>query len=182
MIASPYTQEFDALVTEMGNARQYARKDGAWVITDNEVGFILEGTVGSWTLTKRDRNIDYFVMSASDITDIERYLTDVYGEDLRDMHGLPMIMGAGVTPAKLAPTFSLVEVSSDKVALLCQDGSTRAILYGDTDTCAYLAVEFSWIADVSLEELRASYRDPDGLPLFPGLTIYQPARVLGQGN
>jgi len=180
MITSPLTQEFDALVAELGYLHQYVQEDGTRVITDNENGFILEGEAGSWTLTEKSRNINSFVMSVSEIIDIERYLTHFYGRSLRGVRGLPPIMGAGVTPAKLAPTFSLVEVTSDKVALLRQDGSTRAVLYGDTGTCADLAVRFSWIADVSLEDLRASLRDPDGLPLLPGLTIYQPSRVLGQ--
>jgi len=180
MIASPYTQEFDALVAELGHLRQYARNDGAWVITDNETGFILEGGAGSWILTKRDRNVDSFVMSASDIVDVERYLTDIYGRSMRSCCRFPAIMGAGVTPAGIAPTFSLVEVSPGKVALLRQDGSIRAVFDGNMRSSADFAVKFSWIADASLEDLRASYRDPDGLPLFPGLTFYQPARVLGQ--
>jgi len=180
MIASPYTKEFDALVAELGGSRQNAQEDGAWAITDGEVDFILEGEVGSWVLTKKTRDVGSFVMSASDIIDIERYLTYVYGSCLRGLCRLPTIMAVGVTPAGIAPVFSLVEVSPGKVALLRQDGSIRAVLSGNMHSSAGLAVKFSWIADASLEDLRVSYRDPNGLPLFPGLTMYQPARVLGQ--
>jgi hypothetical protein len=47
--------------------------------------------------------------------------------------------------------------------LMDRDGRERAVFAKE-----YYTVWFSWVGDVSLEDLRASYLDPEGAPLFVG--------------
>ena len=147
----------------------------AWILDDGEMGYWLRFADRAFTLTETNRwGPEEFVMQAADLTDVERWLTALFGSSIRSYSNFRRISGAGVIPEGVNPAYRLQEVDIVKVALVnTSDGQVRVIMGGGLGTSAGDVTKFSWIADASLEDLRASYLDPDGLPLFPGLEIIQ---------
>jgi hypothetical protein len=130
-----------------------------------------------YALTESGRDQGHFVMSAADITDIERYLIKSWGAELRSICGLPTIMGAGVTSQGVSPHYRIEQTTDKKIALIGGNGRVRAIFRGNLGSSAYRATDFSWLADVSLSDLQASLLDLGGLPSFPGCSMVQPDQV-----
>ena len=173
----PYSEKLLEWAT-MAHYGELSFKDSAWVLGETETRWWLRSAGGLYTLTKNDRGgEERFIMEAADIEDVERYLITLFGFGIRSDHGLRMISGTGVVPEGVNPAYHLREVAWAKVAVINTiTNQTRVIIRGGLGTSASDATEFSWIADASLEDLRASYLDPDGLPLFPGCqTIQDPA-------
>ena len=186
MIDCPYTKEF--LDWAALDRHTLSVEDGVWRLTDPgaELRYYIRLSEAGYTLTFAERGGDEgFEMSAYDIAVIERYLTDVFGSDIRDSREFPDIMPSPLPLQinNIAPGYTLKEVGEARVALLNWRGAVRAVMYGDTKTNAFTPVGFSWIVDASLADLRASYLDPDGLPLFPGC-LFGPGAVgsLGGGK
>lgn len=101
-------------------------------------------------------------MEASDPVTIERYLTAGLGDSIRSQKRFPMIFNP-VTPDQMAPSWQTGHQNHrEPLALIDPSGAIRCLF----DT-AYNATWFSWIADASLADIRASYLNRDGLPLFP---------------
>jgi hypothetical protein len=177
MMESPFSPEF----VDWAQLASYTLKleHDAWVLDDSDgVREYVRYTDGFWILTNQSRNDpESFLMQAAEAVDIERFLTSEYGAYIRLRRRLRMIDGTGVTPEGMSPRYGLVAVAWAKVAVIDERGETRAILLGNMKTSAYNANEFSWIADASLEDLRASYLDPGGLPLFPGCKMIQPTQL-----
>lgn len=155
-------------------------KDGTWVLADlgGEIRFYLRMADSIYTLTQAQRSeSERFVMSASNMADIERYLIMGFGFSLRTMKKLPSVFLNGKPgPARIQDVssgYQIQQVSPGRISLIDSNG-IRAIFYGDLPSRVRDAVEFSWIADTTMENLCASYLDPDGLPLFPGCTIRHP--------
>jgi len=172
MISFPFTEQFSQWVSLIGY--KILAKDDAWVITDYGettyyVDFVKIGYVAS--VTQRG-GAKQFLINASSI-DVERFLTDIFGSDIRSVLSLPDIRSVPLPlqAGNIAPGYSLRAVSPGKVALVSTTGILRATIHGSTTSSAFIPVWFSWIIDASLEELRASYLDPNGLPLFPGCRI-----------
>jgi len=170
MNESPYS---DGLV-EWAKRAEYdlTRADGAWLFASpgGELRDYLRKLDGLWTLTHAERGgWEHFTMAAAEMADVERYLTVDYGDAIRSGRRLPMIWTA-FEIEMVCPGYQITVPEKGKLALSKADGGVRIICAGGRNS-AMRAVEFSWVADVSMDELRASYLDPDGLPLFPGLWI-----------
>ena len=149
--------------------------DGIWVLADlgGEIRYYLHST-DVHTLTQAERgDPESFLVSAVNITDIERYLMNSWESTIRYRRSLPYISSdpLPLQACDIAPGYSLREVEPGKAAIVSSDGTVRVIIRGDTTSTAFIPVWFSYILDASLKDLRASFLDPDGLPLFPGCKI-----------
>ena len=157
--------------------RLVARGD-TWLITDyGETSYQVSRTDGTYTLTEKQRGTEQFLMSAADGVDIERCLVTEMGFSIRSTKKLPYIFLNGkpgpATIDDLAPGYTVRQPSPRRVSLIGTNG-IRAVFAGKLPTNVRDAVEFSWIANADLADIRASYLDPDGLPLFPHCTIRHP--------
>ena len=186
MIDCPYSPEFLDWALKVN--RELSLEDEAWLLADSggELRNYLRLSEAGYTLTFAERGgAENFKMAAYDIIDIERYLTDVFGSSIRSRGGLPYIMPSPVPlhASDTAPGYKLEEAGQNRVALLNSQGDVRVVMYGDVNTEASTPVCFSWIVDANLADLRASYLDPDGLPLFPGC-LFGPgaSNDLGEGK
>jgi len=157
-----YVPYSDTLVAWAAMAhREFRRTADAWVFSDggSELRDILRVRGGVYELTFSSRmGREVFVMSAPRLEDIERRLTYTFGPSIRAERGLPFLYGARKL-TDLKPGWAIDRTSS-KWVLLSPNGSRRASFHDDE------AVMFSWVADASLAELRASYLSGDGFPLF----------------
>ena len=141
-----------------------------WLITDyGETSYQVSRTDGTYTLTEKQRGAEQFLMSAADGMDIERYLTVLLGDDIRACAHMPRITRVS-QPSDLCPDCDTIVTSYNRLTLVDAHGKERGIFCSPIDI-ADRVIWFSWILDASLEDLCASYLDPDGLPLFPGCKI-----------
>jgi len=164
MTDMPFTQAFAQWIALL--RYQLVEKDDVWVVTDlGETTYYVHHDGSSYTLneTQCSHNED-FLMSGEDIADAERYLTRLMGSPIRSLRDLPFIRHAW-KPSDIRPGWSAVK-SYPHWVLRDPHGRERAAFY-DSDS----AVLFSWIAGMNVDDIRASYLDPDGLPLFPGCWI-----------
>ena len=174
-MSSPFTIEFSEWIGRLGYRIQVS--GDAWMLTNfSEMTYYVRAEEGRYVLHEQSRNDPpEFVMSASSVVDIERHLTTYFGFSVRSMLRLPYIFVGGrpgfSTVANAAPEFRLELLERSRVGLVDANGHVRCVFYGDLADRSCNAVEFSWFADASLEDLRRSYLDPDGLPLFPGCSI-----------
>ncbi|MCL2454927.1 MAG: TNT antitoxin family protein [Micrococcales bacterium] len=148
-----YVKELDVDLRELA--------DG-WVLVSGggEIRDYLRRVSGVFVLTNAQRaEPEQFVMSAPDILDVERYLTDDMGSSIRSRRHLWFVY----TPRDekdMAPGWTAVVDSDGNRHLSDPDGRARAVVYGRNATW------FSWLADVPLADIRNSYLDPNGAPLF----------------
>ena len=142
----------------------------SWTVTDHgETTYHVRLDDAEYVLTETPMYFkEHFLMAAKEVVDCERYLTWLMGASIRDLQGLRFIYSAR-KPEDINPGWS-VSKSGRAWILWDATGNQRCTFNGDR------AIMFSWIADAQLEDLRASYLDPDGLPLFPGCWI-GPKRV-----
>jgi hypothetical protein len=160
MTPSPYTSEFNEYVEIAGCELRHLGE--TWVILDygGETQFFLRWTSDGSVLTMAERaGSERFVMSAPDIADVERYMTTIIGSEIRSDRGLWFVY----TPWDLkdvAPGWTVAVAPDRRWHLSGPDGRIRATFAGDG------AVEFSWLADACLSDIRNSYLHPDGVPLF----------------
>ena len=175
MSTLPFTDEFADWI----GMDQYVvvMRGGVWVLTTySDVDFYVRRVSGLFVLTKRERGeTEEMIMSADDFAALERHLTAMFGFSIRSRHRLPPIFLKGrpgpAGSGDVAPGYRLEQSSDHIVSLLDADGQICAVFPSGLDGVSRDAVEFSWFADASLEDLRRSYLDPDGLPLFPGCSI-----------
>jgi len=172
MSRSPYSDAFIQWAALAGNTLSLYKD--IWVLADNggELCYYLRST-DMHTITQVERGgSEVFIMSAMSILDIERYFTVLFGGDIRSGRRLRRIScTTGLDTLYSHCKTPLVKKS--RLALVDPYGQTRGYFpapIGRADDVIW----FSWILDASLEDLRASYLDPDGLPLFPGLRIGPP--------
>ncbi len=178
------------------NSSRIRENPDAWVIEGGEVWKYLRHRDGLYRLTETHRNSgEQFVMEAPDLETVERFLTCRFGYSMRSELRLPPIFGPyhkkdirpgwtvseipskqpvlrdphgqlewEINPAKLneLPSgWTVVTSPTSNWRLSDPSGSFRALFSDDS------AIEYSWIANEPLELIRASYADPEGLPLFP---------------
>jgi len=159
-MTTPYTSEF---IDYADMARYDLLKiDDAWVLANSggETRLYLRRDSGAFVVTRVDRaEPEGFVMSAPDIVDVERYLTTHMGSTIRSLRRIGLIYRP-LREKFLVPGWTVLVGPDGYWRLSDPDGRWR-VTFNDDD-----AVGFSWIADASLEDLRASYLDPGGAPLF----------------
>jgi|GEM_PF-1648905 len=164
---SPFS---DDLVAWAGMAGSAPHRDGdGWALWDDggSLSDILRHVDGEYELTFSERGAPAgFRMRAPDADDIERYLICRYGTVIRGLRGLPFLFRAW-KPEDIKSGWT-VDQSGNQWVLVSPDGVRRASFHDDD------AVAFSWVAETSLDDLRASYLSTDGSPLFPGCWMGPP--------
>lgn len=170
---SPYSSALQEWAAVAGYALNPDNE--AWVFHTPGWGqrFYLRST-DALTLTYAERgDSEQSLISASSIIDIERFLTVLFGDDIRSNRHLDRISCAS-KPTELCPTCQTFTDENNKLTLVDAYGQVRAFFLAPLSLSDDV-IWFSWILDASLDDLRASFLAPDGLPLFPGLRI-GPAR------
>lgn len=137
--------------------------DGAVIIADEggEIRFYVRSDDSRWVLSQAERAADETVlMIATNLSDIERHLTEQIGWDLRSQLGLAQIL----LPYEIddvADGYRVDEVGAGWAELV--DATTGRTVAGFLHTSVpYRAVGFSWYADVAPEALRNWFTDPRG--------------------
>ncbi len=171
MIESPFSEGFSELIARVNN-HIFVRGD-SWVITDTgDVKDIVRKGERGYILTESERGgAENFVLTTPSRAILEKFLTCVYGALVRRELGYRAISSVGYTPADLYPKYHLEEVLPGRIAIVDQHGVVPVVAGGDLLTSAGDAVKISWVIDSQLSDVRASYLDRDGLPLFPGLRL-----------
>jgi len=160
MSRPPYSPEFIEYADMAGLELRYI--DDVWSLETpgGEIRRYLREASGVFTVTWVERGSpEGFVMSAADIDDVDRYLMAEMGSSIRSRRRMGRIYGPR-QESPLAPGWTARLDPKGRWQLFDPNGRSRATLNKGE------AVRFSWIGDASLEDLRASYLDPDGAPLF----------------
>jgi hypothetical protein len=128
--------------------------------------YIREGEDGWVTLRRSERGgAEHFVLAASTKTAIERYLYGVFGADVRSLLGLSRIEIPSEV-SELAPGYTLSDVDADdRRQLIDADGEAVAVARERT-LSVWTLVELSHYLSASAEDIKSSYEDPSGEPLF----------------
>lgn len=109
---------------------------------------------------------EFFEFAATTEDDVERYLVSAVGPSVRAelLPEAPRI-APQVRLEDLAPGFSLVQATDGTPhGVLLEDGRYRARF--SSFTTAMYAVRFSQYANASIDEIKASYADEFGKPVF----------------
>jgi hypothetical protein len=169
-IESLYSPQFIEFVALAGD--DIFATDGAWVVANNagETRHYARRTEKGVILTEAYRgSAESFVMSSGNVLDIERYMTDVCGHRIRQARHLAPIAYA-TDPEDISGAVTVTN-QPEKRVLLASDRPDHHVKFRGIIDYASDAIWFSWIANAPLEQLRDSYLNPDGLPLFPDLKI-----------
>jgi hypothetical protein len=166
----PYSQEMINWIT-LTNNRILCKQD-AWLIMDTIVDprYYLRFVDGMWVMTSAERgeNED-FIMSAYAITDIERYLTVNFGDEIRRKRNLP-IMWWPTDPELIDPQSVLITIAPDRIGLVGSDDNIRTMWPGPLGVADSI-IWYSWLIDQPVCQIQASYLAVDGEPLFPDCWI-----------
>ena len=171
---------------EMTDARTYAPSPGfhhwaqeaRWKITaDDRAWYVGLGGFrlhvhwedGRWVVAKTNQGREErFVMSSADPVDVERFLTQYLGNSVSRRQAQWAVIGPAESE-RIPAGWTLQETGPDKVAVADPSGAHRAVFQGNLagdDT--FYARQFSWVADATPEQIRASFLSPDKTPLFQG--------------
>lgn len=109
-----------------------------------------------------------FVLAASSMDTIEKYLFGRFGMYIRSTRGLPRV-GVPVAANEAGSKFSIETRDYEGVersALIAPDGSTIAIGSADKITATAEFKKLALSLTATIDEIEASVIDPDGKPLF----------------
>ncbi|MDA2890025.1 Imm61 family immunity protein [Mycolicibacterium sp. BiH015] len=137
-----------------------------WTNPGGETRLYIRQAKDAFVLTQADRaSEEYFRLSSPELDTIERYLYSEFGADSRLLSNLPRVK----TPTKateVAVGYQIDESDPDGFRVLFDaKGNPVATARGRVSGMSTL-VELSHLVSSSLEDIIASYRDPEGLPLF----------------
>jgi hypothetical protein len=138
-----------------------------WSAPGGETRFhIREGDDGWTTLQRSERGgPKQFVLATSTIASMERYLWGLFGVDVRSMRGLPRID----TPSEisdLAPGYTLRELDAENQRTLLDAAGEAVALARERRLSLWTLVERSHLLSASVENIKLSYENPPGEPLF----------------
>jgi len=138
-----------------------------WSDPGGEVRLYLRPDESGWTLSRSDRGgEESFLLAASDVDILLRYLFDFFGPDIRQKLGLPWLE----VPNR-GPMFSraLRFLRTREGGLLeLFDPSFRKIAHTTSGRIVIMdLVMVSRLAKVKLEDIIGAYTDSEGRPLFP---------------
>ena len=138
-----------------------------WSAPGGETRFYIRHSDDGWTTLQRSERggPERFVLATSTRPAMERYLWGLFGVDVRSLRGLPRIE----TPSEiseLAPGYTVSDLDeNDHRTLIDNDG--RAVARARKRTLSlWTLVELSHYLAASVEDIKASYEDPSGRPLF----------------
>lgn len=109
-----------------------------------------------------------FKFAARSIETIEKYLTGIFGEYIRSLRNLPDVHMPGTTE-ELAGGFTIGRrffAQAERFALIDSNGAAVAVTSGGKLISTIELVTLSLYLTVTIEELVASFLDPNGEPLF----------------
>lgn len=119
-----------------------------------------------FTVTQADRGgSEEFIFTAASLAVVEKYFWVKFGFGIRMSRRMPRL----VFPRKsdeIAPGYELRSVQPDMIDLLGAGMEVLATTYDELGGRSLL-VELSYVIGYSPEQLRASYLDPNGRPIFP---------------
>ncbi|WP_082984400.1 TNT antitoxin family protein [Mycobacterium sp. 1465703.0] len=134
--------------------------------------FIARRREGWFVLTDSDRmESEGFVLAASSIDTIEKYLFGRFGRYIRSARGLPRV-GVSTSANQQPPNFSIETRDFEGVerfALIDSDGSPVAISSADMITATSELKKLALYLAATTDQIEASALDSEGRPLFnPG--------------
>lgn len=108
----------------------------------------------------------YFDWSSTDLTTVERRLVMDLGNSFRDQSSL-MSIEFPFHAEDIAPGFILCESRPGWHTLRRTNGALLPLeVHEEYAPTLWSSVEFSYVVDAPLDQLAASYLDPDGAPLL----------------
>ncbi|TFD61598.1 hypothetical protein E3T39_06040 [Cryobacterium suzukii] len=158
---------FRSWVDRAANTIEYDSDDAAVVIADGggEIRFYIRGGDGdAFALTRAERSeVERFVMSSGDLTDIERVLSVELGGYVREREGLAGLHIPGRV-GEYAVGVAAREEDGLVSLLVGQRGPIRFVKLGPYRLQP--DVQFSYFADASVTEIIESAASLSGGPLF----------------
>jgi hypothetical protein len=109
-----------------------------------------------------------FKFAARSIETVEKYLVGMFGEDIRSLRDLPDAHVPG-TSDELAAGFTIGTKffeQAERFALIDSNGSVIAVTSGGKLVSTVELVALSLYLPATIEDLTASFLDPNGEPLF----------------
>lgn len=109
-----------------------------------------------------------FKFAARSIETVEKYLAGIFGEYIRSLRNLPDVHMPGTTE-ELAAGFTISRFffeQAERFALIDSNGSAVAVTSGGKLLSTTELVALSLYLTVTIEDLVASFLDPNGKPLF----------------
>lgn len=157
--------DFDAWAAEAGY--EVFREADSTVVASadgGEIRYTVAREGDTLTLFRAERGEDDVPqLRTSDPVDAERYLSAQLGIAVRSRRGLPRL-SFPFEPEDTAPGFRFATLADGWATLIRSDGV--AIAAALVDTSMHPAVRFSYYADADPADIRRSFAEPSGAPLF----------------
>lgn len=131
--------------------------------------YIRESTAdpGWYVVTRASRNeSEWFVFSANDLASVEKYFWVSFGADIRTVQRLPRL-AFPTEPEDVAGGFAVKFSGDGESVLVDRAGKPIVRAGGDDITDIFLLVMMSYCLGVSAGDLKRSFSDPNGKPVFP---------------
>lgn len=127
--------------------------------------YVRESEPGMLRLSRAERSeAERPIMWSSDWLDVERYLTMEVGYQVREASGLGML-DSPLRLEEIAASYSIVPVDTDLLALRSTGGETLQARFPRNQD-PWPLLKFSVIAVATLSQIRSSFLDAEGFPLF----------------
>lgn len=137
------------------------RAAGQTRLVDVENVFVIASAEGGWVLTSRYRNDEPVVEVVTDSVDaVQLVFLGIIGEDWRSQHGLPPL----VALRRGTPAPDAVVIADPEKGRVVQWGGGRHVA---THLNSVAAARLVRMLAHTVEDVLASYQDPDGRPVFP---------------
>ena len=129
-----------------------------------EIRYTVSRTGDTFTVLRAERAEDDIpLMRTTRAIDVERYLTAQLGIAVRSRRELPRL-SFPFQPEDAAPGFRFQDIAPGWATLVRADGNPIEATFADTSM--HPAVRFSFYADADPADVRRSFTDPSGSPLF----------------
>jgi hypothetical protein len=135
-----------------------------------EVRFYIGANDHGWFVITRAERLgpEYFKLAAPSLDTIQRYFFRNFGRSVRSHRGLP-IVAAPESKEEVSAGFTIdnrLFEGAEHLVLISSDGSAVAISSGDKLIGTSELVDLSLCLTATIDDIIASYLDPDGKPLF----------------
>ena len=129
-----------------------------------EIRYTVSRSDDTFTVARAERaEDDMDLMRTTRAIDVERFLTAQIGIPARSRRGLPRLLFP-FQPEDAAPGFRFQQLDQGWATLVRTDGNPIDATFADTSM--HPAVRFSYFADADPADIRRSFADPSGSPLF----------------
>jgi hypothetical protein len=175
--------EIPARLEELGKLAGYSlvpasrAHDGRAVFwtAGGEVEFYTGANDDGWfVITRAERGgREDFKLAAPSLDTIQKYFFRNFGRSVRSNRGLP-IVAVPESKEEVAAGFTIENrlfEGVERLALISSDGSTVAVSSDDKLIGTATLVDLSLCLTATIDDIIASYLDPDGKPLFKNRRI-----------